>query len=665
MHAPSIRTPPTTPSTNRARTRVSLVLGAILGGALFAAPAHAAEPVDAGGAYVLDEAGVLGDDAPRVEAALESLFDEIGAPLIVVLVDTFEAPRSGADWAEAAAIASGLGERDALLAIAVDDRAFGVAPGAEFPVGDAALASAETDALIPALRDDRWADGIVAYAERLAAPQGSIVPFLIGAAIVGGIIVIIVVVVRSRRRGTGTARAPEKQSLEQIDQTAARRLVELDDALATSEQELGFAEAQFGAEPTAGFRDALTRARAIVTEAFRSRRALDEGTAEAGPRREALLRIVAQCDEADALLAAQEEAFEALREVEQNLSGSITTARGALDGAASAVETARTTVDRLREEYAAAALSDIADAPEQLPRLLQLAEDELQAALAAHERQEPSAAAIEVRSAQLVLAQLHSTAEAVERRSAELADARTAVAAQRTDLASGLEAARAIPPTTARSPELAAAVAAAQSALDEVDDRDPVASLTRLVAADRALDAELADAREESERRASAEAALERTLASARSAILSAAEYIASHRGAVGAGARGRLAEAQAQLEVAVNARTTDPVSALQTAQGAHELAQRALDDAERDVRGALEPRGALGGLSRAGSTGGGGALVGGLLGGLIGSGGAPSRPRFGSSGSRRSTSSRSSRSPARPARSSRSRSGRSRGGRF
>ena len=677
MRAQSISTPPTTPTMARWRTWGPLLHAALLGAALLgsallpgAGAAQAAEPLDIGGAYVLDDAGVLGNETPRVEAALERLFDEIGAPLVVVVVDTFESPRGGAEWAEATAIASGLGDRDALLAIAVQDRAFGVAPGLEFPVSDSALASAESDALIPALRDDRWADGIVAYAEQLASPGGSIAPVIIGALVVVAIVVIVVLVVRSRRRGGGATRAPEKQTLEKLDQSAARRLVELDDALATSEQELGFAEAQFGTEPTAGFRDALTRARALVTEAFRARGALEGADAEPGPRREALLGIIAQCDEADALLEAQEDAFEALREVEQNLSGSITTARGALAAAATAVEAATATLERLRAEYAASALNDIADVPEQLPRLLELAEAELQAALAAHERQEPSQAAIEVRSAQLVLAQLHSTAEAVDRRATELGEARSAVADQRADLASGIEAARAIPPTAASSPELDGAIAAAQSALDETDNRDPVAALTRLVAADRALDAELADAREESERRAAAEAALERTLASTRSAILSAAEYVSSHRGAVGASARAHLAEAQAQLEVAVDARTADPVSALATAQAAHDLARRALDTAERDVRGALEPRGSLGALNGSGSSGGGGALVGGLLGGLLGAGGAPSRPRFGSSGSRRSSSSRSasrsvSRSAARPSRPSRSRSGRSRGGRF
>jgi L-fuculose-phosphate aldolase len=63
------------------------------------------------------------------------------------------------------------------------------------------------------------------------------------------------------------------------------------------------------------------------------------------------------------------------------------------------------------------------------------------------------------------------------------------------------------------------------------------------VTVDRELDTQLAGAREESERRAKAEAALERTLASARSRILSAAEYVTAHRGAVGADARARLAD--------------------------------------------------------------------------------------------------------------------------
>lgn len=60
------------PTTTRRRTPVLLLLAALVGGSplVGAGPAHAAEPIDVGGAYVLDEAGVLGDDAPRVEAAL-------------------------------------------------------------------------------------------------------------------------------------------------------------------------------------------------------------------------------------------------------------------------------------------------------------------------------------------------------------------------------------------------------------------------------------------------------------------------------------------------------------------------------------------------------------------------------------------------------------------
>lgn len=647
-----------------------------------AAPAMASPPVDLAGAYVVDETGVLDGDLSRVEAALDRLFDASGAALYVIVVDRFEGSADALAWADESAAISGLGDRDALLAIAVDDREYATSVGVGFPASDAQLSTAETDALIPQLRDDNWAAGIIAYADSLTAAAGGdsgsgdgggggggipIVPIVLGA---GGIGAAWFFIARARRKKNPVTAAVDQQSTADLDQTASRRLVQVDDTLTTSEQELGFAEAQFGAESTEGFRAALTQAKALVADAFRVRRELDDETPETDEqKREALLRIVAACDEADDLLEAQEEAFDALRDVEKDLPAALATATAARDAAPAALTAAEATLQQLTTEYDKAAIASVADAPAQARRLLELADTELAEATARQQAGESSEAAVDVRSAQLALAQLTSATDAVERLAADLGEARTAVAAQSEDLRSGVAAAAALPESAA----LASAVAAAESALSSADPRNPIAALERLIAVDRDLDAQLAGAREESERRAKAEAALDRTLASARSRILSATEYVTTHRGAVGADARSRLAEAQAQEQIAASTRASDPVNALAAAQRALELAGLALSSAENDVRGAMAPSGLVGGYGGGGSRGGGvsDAIIGGLIGGLLsggggggGFGGGSSRPRFGSSGgssSRRSSSGSSSRRSS----SSRSSGRRGGGGRF
>ena len=661
------------------RLRRSLTLVAISSALLLgsAAPAFASQPVDLGGEYVVDETGVLGANTARVERALTDLFDATGAQLFVVVVDRFEGSLNGLAWADDTAVISGLGDRDGLIAIAVDDREYATSMGPDFPATDAQLSAAETEGLLPELRNDRWADGIIAYADSLrgdtasttdpAASSGGGIPILPIALGVGGVGVAWFFIARARRKGKApTTAAPDQQTLEQLDQTASRRLVQLDDALTTSEQELGFAEAQFGSDTTEGFRTALTQAKALVATAFTVRRALDDETPEtAEQKRDSLLQITAACDEADALLAAQEEAFDALRDVEKDLPAALAAATKARESAPAVIATATATVSRLSTEYAPAAIATVADSPAQLARLLELTDAELAEAATAQGSGATGDAAVDVRSAQLALAQLTQSTTAIERLAADLAEARGALEGQINDLRSGMSAATALP----KSPGLSSALSAAETTLSSVDAGNPIDALTRVVAVDRELDTQLAGARDEADRRAKAEAALERTLSSARSRVLSATEYVSQHRGAVGAGSRARLAEAEAQIEIAVSTGPGDPVGALAAAQRALDLAAQALLSAEGDVNAAMAPSGFVGGSSGGGGGGNmGGAILGGLLGGLIGGGGGGSnsgggfggsRPRFGSSGGSSSSSRRSSSS------SSRSSGRRGGGGRF
>ncbi|MDO8337830.1 MAG: TPM domain-containing protein [Microcella sp.] len=646
----------------------ALAVSAIAGTALsiaLAQPAAASEPLDLDGAYVLDSAGALGGETARVERALDELFDETGAGLFVVVTDRFEGAADSFDWAEQSAVLSSLGDRDTLLAISVDERAYAFSYGPDWPVDGAVAERAEVDRLVPALRDDRFADAIVAYADALAmsGPGGSSdegptgddaeggdaggggIPLV---AIIAGLAVIALlvwIVMRARRRsrgaaggGPGEVAGPPAPSVEELDRTAARRLVQLDDALTTSEQELGFAEAQFGGETVAGFRTALDGARERVAEAFRLRRTLDDAQPDPEPARRATLeRIGALLDEADDLLEEQEEAFDALRDVEQSLPDALGALRSAEVDLEARTVAAAATLDRLRAEYAPDAIAAIADTPAQAARLLALVREEILDAEAKSTAGATGEAAVAVRSGQLAASQLGGSLDAVDRLANELAEARSSLVAQRADLRSGLQAAAALPAEATVS----AAAASAERALraSEGGEADPVDALQALVLADRRLDEALATARAVGERRQAAAAALDRSLAAARSRILSTAEYIAAHRGGVGATARSALAEAQAQLDAALRAPVDQPEQAVQAAQRAAELAGQALRQAEADVSSTMSggapvglpgfPGGLLGGGRSGGGLG--EAIIGGLIGGLLSGGG--SRGGFGGGG--------------------------------
>ncbi|GAA1688903.1 TPM domain-containing protein [Microcella alkalica] len=656
----------------RSLRRARLVTGAAIATAGIAVaigvavPAAASEPLDLDGAYVLDAAGALSGDTARVERALDELFDQTGAGLFVVVTDRFDGAADSFDWAEQSAVLSSLGDRDTLLAISVDERAYAFSYGPDWPVDPSVAERAEVDRLIPALRDDRFADAIVAYADALGgespagggsggesaggedASSGGI-PFI---AIIAGLAVIALlvwIVMRARRgsrSGGGGERpdiaGPPEPSIDELDRDAARRLVQLDDALTTSEQELGFAEAQFGGETVAGFRAALDAARERVAEAFRLRRTLGDAQPDAEPdRRAALEQIGALLDEADDLLEEQEEAFDALRDVEQSLPDALAALTATEEELEARAAMATTTVGRLQDEYARDAIAAIADTPAQTARLLALIREEILDAEAKSTAGATGEAAVAVRAGQLAVAQLRGSLDAIDRLAAELVEARTDLQAQRDDLRSGLQAASALPDDpTVRS---AASSAEAALAASEGGESDPVDALQALVVADRRLDEALASAREIGERRQAAAGALDRTLAAARSRILSAAEYITAHRGGVGASARSALAEAQAQLDAAVRSPADQPEQSLQAAQRAAELAAQALRQAEADVSSTMTggapvglpgfPGGLLGGGRSGGGLG--EAIIGGLLGGLLSGGvsrggfGGPSRGGF------------------------------------
>ena len=645
--------------------RIRAVAGSLLGGLalafLVAAPALADEPVDLGSSPVLDAAGVLDDAA--AESAIDATYDRTGVALFVVVVDTFDSPSNADDWATETAERNGLGVDDVLLAIAIEDRTYSLS--ADVATLDDGQYEAVLSRIDASLSDDDW-DGAVAGAAAEIAdqldPPFPVVPVAIGGGVVGlGALVAGGVAIGRRRSANAGIRAAAKD----LDTRAGSLLVQLDDAVKTSEQELGFAVAQFGEEPTAPFRTALAAVKAQVKEAFEIRHRLDDAQPETAEERRTLtLRIIELCEAADAALDAQDEAFDALRDLEKNAPQLVESVGAEHAALAARIDAAEATVGGLSSTYGVPAVDAIDENPAQARKLTAIAGTALDAARAALAAGEAGQAAVAVRTAQQSVGQVTQLLAAIDTAAAELPALRARLDAAIADTRADTAEAQAADRTA-----LNAVIAEAERVLAAADAQDPTTALAAVEQINATLNRDLASVRDRQAQVARAIAQLDRVTAEARSGVDSAREYLTTRRGAVGASARARLTQAESQLAQADALAATDPVAALTAAQDASNLAGRALSLARSEVASFDSPVRDLSWGSNASDTEDwGGAILGGILEGLFSGGGGGSSSGWSSSNRRRSSSSGgfggSSRRSSGSSRSSSSGGRRARGGR-
>ncbi|MBX6752496.1 MAG: TPM domain-containing protein, partial [Micromonosporaceae bacterium] len=113
---------------------------------------------------ITDEVGALAGRTGEVEDAVRRLQDETGLQLFVVFVRSFGST-PGPDWADETASRSGLGDRDALLAVATEDRVYAYVVDEAFPLTDAQLAEVARVAIEPALSANDWAGAVIGAAD--------------------------------------------------------------------------------------------------------------------------------------------------------------------------------------------------------------------------------------------------------------------------------------------------------------------------------------------------------------------------------------------------------------------------------------------------------------------------------------------------------------------
>lgn len=583
--------------------------------------------------------GVLSaDEISSAEENLTQFRDESGLDLWVVVVDEFTDPSSSVDWAYAAAEQNGLGPTQYLLAVAIDSRQFYLWGDSAGPVTDEQLGAIEQNDTQPALADDDWLGAIDATAAGLGEAIGittgggtddggtsggssGFLPLLaVGAVVVAGFVLVGWVLLRKRKRPTGAGVEAPVVSTEELERQASAALVATDDAITTSTQELGFARAQFGDEATAEFEDALARARAAMTEAFGLQQSLDDEKPDTdASARAAYSRILELCAAANADLDAKAAAFDELRQLERNAPEALVRVEDERTKAAAAIEAADAALATLGTRYAPEAFATVADNPDQARARLEFATEQLAEAQRDVGAGRGGEAAIGIRAAEDAVDQARLLEKAIDDLTTNLAEGERQAAALVSELETDLATAASLPDPDGR---IAAATLATRRGLDEarkllVSPSRPLAALEALRAANEQIDAVIAGVRDAQARDERARQQLAQAMLQAQAQISAADDYITSRRGAVGATARTRLAEARASLAGAQQLQATDAAAALGQAGRAAQLAAEATSAAQRDV-GAFDGGGLGGGFGGGSGSNSGSGMLGAMLGGVV-----------------------------------------------
>ncbi|QNA92339.1 TPM domain-containing protein [Microbacterium sp. Se63.02b] len=447
--------------TKRWLALAALALAAAMG-TLSASAASATDPVTLDAGFVTDQADVLSaDEEATVEARLQELTDNSTADLFVVLVDDFTNPSDNVEWADTVAEANNLGTDQYLLAIAVDGRNYYISAPADGPLSFGQLDDIE-EKMVPLAADGDWVGAITLAADEIQGDggAGAIRTVLIVVAIiaVGLLLWLIIALVRRSRRNAEVRRRgamPEKPDPadpfstltdQQVETQAGLALVQADDAITSSKEELGFAVAQFGEGATEEFTRVVEAAKAKIAEAFDLQQKLDDEIEDTiHDRRAWHIRIIQIAAEIDDVLDDNTEAFDALRKLEQNAPQELERVRGeraALDPVLAAAAPALAT---LSATYAPDALGTIADNPAQAQERAALADRSIAAATQAIAAGRSGEAAFAIRTAEQSVAQAAQLAQAVTTLGSELAGIETQAQALVTELQGDLAAAQQLP----------------------------------------------------------------------------------------------------------------------------------------------------------------------------------------------------------------------------
>ena len=414
------------------------------------------------------------------------------------------------------------------------------------------------------------------------------------AVIVVLVLVLAIIIGRRQAQRRATGRAPRRQAqptTPELQEQASRDLVETDDAVRASDQELSFAVARFGEHATATFSAALNEARSELAEAFKIRQLLDDNVPETEPiRRSMLTEISARCAAANRLLDEQAQAFDRLQDLQTRAPKVVAEVEHHVTQQTARVDRATQTLSQLGAKYTTDAVATVSASPREASERLDQARTRLAGVRQALADEQSKQAAVFLQAAESEADEAESLLDSIEHLEAELTQAASALPAALREI--DVEIAEATGLLTDRPGNGSATLAQAEAAAADVRGQmasgrpfDALAALRQLEESDATLDHALATARQARDRQDRAMAVLDQAMLVARSAITAAGDYIATRRpGTVGARARTRLAEAHRHFELAITHAQDNPEVAVNEAQQADALAQQARGLAEHDI---------------------------------------------------------------------------------
>ena len=595
--------------------RLFSLIAAVFAVATLVAPSVAAEQPFRLPDYVTDNSGALDDrQLAEVQKAVDQLYTDRRIRLWVVYVESF-APKSGFDWTQQTYKMSDLSDQDALLAVATVDRSYGfVVPSAAAGGSSTKVDNIRRDRIVPALTNGDWAGAAKAAADGLAdinKPSGggsvSLAPLVILVGI--GLVVIGALMLWSRRRRRQRHEADVAAAklldptdpaalasvpLGALDDLSRSLVVDVDNAVRTSANELVLAVEEFGESQTATFAAAVDSARTTLQQAFAVRQKLDDTVPEPLPeRRDLLTRVVVSAAKANRELEAQTESFHQMRDLVFNAPERLDALTRRLVDVTAQINPSEQKLTELRGEFAESALASVSRNVTAATERLEFAEKAISRGreLAA----KPVAGEVGelvdcVRGAESALQQANTMLDAVDSAASDIRRAVSALPSAIEDIQRGITSAaeQLAGGGLGKSAELSSARDAAVKAVtnaQSVGAADPLGAFTQLTQADADLDRLLATVAEEREAAERLTRSYEQALFTAQSRVRSVSDYIDTRRGSIGPEARTRYNEAVRQLEAAQSKSSTNITEAIAHANGASMLAAQAQQLANDDVQ--------------------------------------------------------------------------------
>lgn len=639
-----------------ARLLGASLLATGLAWALLMAPLAAAQPPFRLADYVTDNAGVLsGSGRAAVMSAVDTLYSDRHIRLWVVYVDDFSG-QSPVSWARYTVRASDLGDYDALLAVATISRAYAfLVPGTVKSVNASQVDSLRRNKIEPALHNGDWSGAAVAAAQGLdtrPSSSGRVILLVALAGIAVAVAILLLVMrYRGRRRRAAALAAARRVDptdvnalaavpLEALDDLSRSMVVEVDNAVRTSSNELDVAIDEFGPERTQPFTEAVDHAKAALSQAFTVRQQLDDSTPETPAQRRALLtRVIVSAANADRELHSQTEAFEKLRDLVINAPSRLDALTQRYVELTARLAPAEQRLAELHNQFDAAALTSVSGNVATAKERLAFADRNIGTAreLAAQAVSGQQTGLVDaVRAAESALGQARALLDAVDNAAGDIQHAIAQLPAAMSDAETGVERANELlrkAPKSAHTAEVTAARDAAIRALDAAragGSTDPLSTFGQLTKANADLNGLLATLAQEQATAEQVRRSLEQALFTAESRVRAVSDYIDTRRGSVGPEARTRLAEATRHLQAARDKTSNQPTEAIAHANAASTLAAQAQSLANQDVQSAQRAYTRRGGSDMGAMLG--GIIIGDLLGGMRGGFGGWSPTSFGGS---------------------------------